>query len=75
MHLCQNSPFFAFLRRFCLILNKRDTKSFSGNDYIDKIKIIIKYGGVSIGSSWLTKTFIGVFFKQKLRKKAENGLF
>jgi len=34
---------------------------FLGNDYIDKIKIITKYGGVSIGSSWLTKTFINVF--------------
>ena len=51
--LCQNSPIFAFLQRFCLKLNlrrtKRDTKSFSqfsGNDYIDKLKIITKYGGV-----------------------------
>jgi len=39
---------------------KRDRKSFSGNDYIDKLKITTKHGGVSIGSSCLTKTFIGV---------------
>jgi len=33
-----------------------------------------KNGGVSIGSLWLTKTLVLVFFKQKLRKKAINGL-
>jgi len=53
---------------FSLNLNKKNQKRHKGNDNKDKIKIIIKYGGVSIGSSWLTKTFIDVF-KQKLRKK------
>jgi len=51
-----------------------DTKSFSWNDYIDKIKIITKYGVVLFGSSWLTKTFIDVF-QAKRRKKAKMGYF
>jgi len=49
--------------------NQKSRKVSLGN--IDKIKIITKYGGVSIGFSWLTKTFIDVFYS----KKAKNGLF
>jgi len=64
MHLCQNSRIFAFLRRFRLKLNKKNQmrqNSFSRNDYIDKLKLISKHGGISIGSSCLTKTFIDAF--------------
>ena len=48
------------------------TKSFSGNDYIDKIKIKTKHGGVSIESSWLLKTFIDVFLSKNFVKKANT---
>ena len=74
MHLCQNSSCVCLFTTLLLEMHKKKQKSrkvFLGNDYIDKIKIITKYGAVSIGSSWLTKTFIGVFYS----KKAKNGLF
>jgi len=35
---------------------------------MDKIKIIRKYGGVSIGSSWLTKTFVEVRLSKNVVK-------
>jgi len=65
MHLCQKCRIFAFLRRFCLKLNKKNQKRhkalFRESLYIDKLKIITKYGRGSRGSSCLTKTFIDVF--------------
>jgi len=57
------------------LLSKYDTKSFSGNDYIDKIKIITKNGGVSIGSSRLTKTLIDVFLSKNIVKRKKMGYF
>ena len=72
MYLCQNSSCVCLFTTLLLEMHKKNQKSRKvslGN--IDKIKIITKYGGVSIGFSWLTKTFIDVFYS----KKAKNGLF
>jgi len=39
-----------------------------GEIYLNVVKLkIIKYGGVSIGSSWLTKTFLDIF-QEKAKK-------
>ena len=55
---------FAFIQRLCLKLNEKNQKRhkfFSGNDdKLDKIDIKTEHGGVSVGSSWLSKTFIDV---------------